>query len=81
MELEEQVMDLIRSNIEKKYVITLQSNLRQDLAVDSFGTMMIINAIEDAFNIVVNENDIRTLVTVHDIVALLKTKYLSAKTA
>ena len=81
MELEEKVMDLIRSNIEKKYVVTLQSNLRQDLAVDSFGTMMIINAIEDAFNIVVIEDDIRTLITVNDIVALLKTKYLSRETA
>ena len=75
MELERKVMDLIRSNIEKKYAVTLESDLRQDLEVDSFGTIMIVNAIEDEFGITVEETDIRGLVTVTDIVQLLKTKY------
>jgi acyl carrier protein len=75
MELEQKVMDLIRSNIEKKYAVTLESDLRQDLEVDSFGTIMIVNAIEDEFGITVEEADIKGLVTVTDIVRLLKTKY------
>jgi acyl carrier protein len=75
MELEQKVMDLIRSNIEKKYAVTLESDLRQDLEVDSFGTIMIVNAIEDEFGITVEEADIKGLVTVADIVRLLKTKY------
>ena len=75
MELEQKVMDLIRSNIEKKYAVTVESDLRQDLEVDSFGTIMIVNAIEDEFNITVEETDIKGLVTVSDIVKLLKTKY------
>jgi acyl carrier protein len=75
MELEQKVMDLIRSNIEKKYAVTLESDLRQDLEVDSFGTIMIVNAIEDEFNITVEEADIKGLITVTDIVQLLKTKY------
>jgi acyl carrier protein len=75
MELEQKVMDLIRSNIEKKYAVTLESDLRKDLEVDSFGTIMIVNAIEDEFNITVEEADIKGLVTVSDIVKLLKTKY------
>jgi acyl carrier protein len=75
MELERKVMDLIRSNIEKKYAVTLESDLRQDLEVDSFGTIMIVNAIEDEFNITVEEADIKGLVTVDDIIQLLKIKY------
>jgi acyl carrier protein len=75
MDLEQKVMDLIRSNIEKKYAVTLESDLRQDLEVDSFGTIMIVNAIEDEFNITVEDADIKGLVTVTDIVRLLKTKY------
>jgi acyl carrier protein len=75
MELEQKVLDLIRSNIEKKYAVTLESDLRQDLEVDSFGTIMIVNAIEDEFGITVEEADIKGLVTVTDIVRLLKTKY------
>ena len=75
MELELKVQDLIRSNIEKKYAVTLESDLRQDLEVDSFGTIMIVNAIEDEFGITVEEADIRGLVTVADIVRLLTSKY------
>jgi acyl carrier protein len=75
MQLEQKVMDLIRSNIEKKYAVTLESDLRQDLEIDSFGTIMIVNAIEDEFGITVEEADIKGLVTVTDIVRLLKIKY------
>ena len=75
MELEQKVVDLIRSNIEKKYAVTPESDLRQDLEVDSFGTIMIVNALEDEFGITVEEADIKGLVTVSDIVQLLKTKY------
>ena len=76
MELEQKVMDLIRSNIEKKYAVTLESDLRRDLEVDSFGTIMIVNAIEDAFSITVEEGDIATMEKVSDIIALLRKKYL-----
>jgi acyl carrier protein len=36
---------------------------------------MIVNALEDEFGITVEEADIKGLVTVNDIVRLLKTKY------
>jgi acyl carrier protein len=77
MDLEKKVVELIRSNIEKKYAVTPQSNLREDLEVDSFGTIMIVNAIEEEFNIVVDEQDIKAMVRVSDIVKLLEQKYLA----
>lgn len=76
MDLEQKVMDLIKANIEKKYAVTLASDLRVDLEVDSFGTIMIVNAIEDAFGITIDQTDINKLCRVSDIVTLLQTKYL-----
>jgi acyl carrier protein len=75
MDIGLKVMDLVRSNIEKKYAVTLQSDLRKDLEVDSFGTIMIVNAIEDEFGITVEEADIKTMEKVSDIVELLEKKY------
>ncbi|MBN2036328.1 MAG: acyl carrier protein [Chitinispirillaceae bacterium] len=80
MNCERKVVELIRSNIEKKYAVTPKSDLREDLEVDSFGTIMIVNAIEDEFNIVVEEQDIKTMVRVSDIVNLLEQKYLTPVT-
>jgi acyl carrier protein len=79
MELEQKVLELIRSNIENKHPVTLESDLRKDLGVDSFGTLMLVNAIEDTFDIAVEEADIPTLEKVSDIVSLLRTKYLPLK--
>ena len=76
MDLEITVIDLIKANIEKKYAVSLESDLRTDLEVDSFGTIMIVNAIEDEFDIEVEQADIPTLVRVSDIVSLLRDKYL-----
>jgi acyl carrier protein len=76
MDLEITVIDLIKANIEKKYAVSLESDLRTDLEVDSFGTIMIVNAIEDEFDIEVEQADIPMLVRVSDIVSLLRDKYL-----
>jgi acyl carrier protein len=78
MELEQKVIECIKSNIEKKYAVNLQSDLRQDLEVDSFGTIMIVNDIEGTFGIEIEETDIKSMVKVADIVHLLKTKYLQS---
>jgi acyl carrier protein len=75
-ELEQKIMDLIKANIEKKYAVTLQSDLRRDLEVDSFGTIMIVNDIEETFGVEIKEEDIKGIVKVVDIVDLLATKYL-----
>jgi acyl carrier protein len=75
-ELEQKVIDLIQANIEKKHAVTLDSDMRQDLGVDSFGTLMIINDIEEAFGIEIVEADIKEAVKVSDIVQILATKYL-----
>jgi acyl carrier protein len=75
-ELERKVIEIIQANIEKKPAVALDSDLRHDLGVDSFGTLMIINDLEDTFGIEIKEADIKEAVKVADIVQLLETKYL-----
>lgn len=75
-ELEEKVIAVIRANLENKYEVHLQSDLRTDLEVDSFGAIMIFNDLEETFGIEIKDADIKSIVKVADIVHLLATKYL-----
>jgi len=76
MELEQKIIGLIQANIEKKYTVALNSDLRRDLGVDSFGTIMIINDLEETFGIEIKEADIKEAAKVSDIVQILAAKYL-----
>ena len=75
MNIEEQILSIVRSNTERKQAVTLASNLRQELRLDSFGTLMIINALEEAFGISVEDGDFTRVQTVADVVELLRAKY------
>ena len=79
MELEQKVIELIRANIERRYTVTPASDVRRDLGVDSFGVIMIANAIEDAFGVTVTDDEISKLATVSDIVNFLRPKCLHHK--
>lgn len=78
MKIEEKIISIIQSNTEAKEGISLRSNLRQDLRLDSFGTLMVINALEDTFGIVLEEADFARVNTVGDVVSLLRGKYACA---
>jgi len=75
MNLEEKVLAIFQANTEDKTGVTLTSDLRRELRLDSFGILMIINAIEDAFGIAVEDVDFTGANTVADVVALLHSKY------
>jgi acyl carrier protein len=77
-ELEEKVIAVIQANIENKYEVHLQSDLRTDLEVDSFGAIMIFNDLEETFGIEIKDADIKSMVKVADIVHLLAAKYLQS---
>jgi acyl carrier protein len=77
-ELEEKVITVIQANIENKYEVHLQSDLRTDLEVDSFGAIMIFNDLEETFGIEIKDADIKSIVKVVDIVHLLAAKYLQS---
>ena len=75
MKLEAKIIALVGAHTPAKEAVTLTSDLRKELRMDSFGTLMIINAIEDEFGISVEEADFTQVHTVADIVSLLETKY------
>lgn len=78
MDLSEKVICIIKENVETNIPISPGSHLQNDLSLDSFGAIMIINAIEDEFNLTFTETDFKKLKTVAEVVNLLETKYLVA---
>ena len=78
MKIEDKVISIVRSNTEEKDPILLSTDLRKELRLDSFGTLMLINAIEEGFGISLEEADFSRIKTVADIVSLLQGKYQCA---
>ena len=75
MKIEQRVVSIVQANTEGQKEVSLASDLREDLHLDSFGTLMIINALEEAFGISFADGDFTGIVNVADIVRLLQTKY------
>ena len=75
MKLEEKVIAVIRENSERLQIIPPDADLQDDLGIDSFGTIMIVNGIEDAFSITIDETDLKKIRTVSDIVRILRENY------
>ena len=71
MDLKHEIIETIKSNIEKKIDITLKTNL-EELELDSFGTLIIIDAFEQKFNITINNENFLNLKTVNDIAEKIK---------
>lgn len=78
MNLEERVISIIKENIEKEnnFVpdISLETDIRKDMDIDSLGLILIINGIEDEFSITIKNTEINDINTVADIVKKLKEK-------
>lgn len=73
--LTKQVIAVIRDNVEEGSVINPESNLRDTQGIDSLSVIMIVDGIEERFNILVQESDIEAMTTVSYIVNLLRDKY------
>ena len=74
MNLENKVMQIIKENCEKKIDLKVDTDLIEEAGIDSFGILMIIGALEDEFNIQIDETQFRDLRTVTEISAQLKQK-------
>ena len=81
MNIEEQVLAIIRSNTEDKCALSLGTQLRTQLGLDSFGMLMVINGLEEGFGIGLQEEDFRRVSTVADVVVLVKEKLASGAAA
>ncbi len=75
MKTEAKLISIIQATVEDKPNITAATDLRKELHLDSFGTVMLINSIEEAFGIEIDEADFAQVKTVSDVIALLESKY------
>jgi acyl carrier protein len=74
MELFNKITEIISRNIDWRDEIRPEERLKEDLEIDSLDVILIINEIEDEFNIIVEQQEIRCLATVQDIVDKLRQK-------
>jgi acyl carrier protein len=74
MELEERVIDIIRNSLDYHDEISINDNMVNKLGIDSLDLLMIINSLEDTFSIRIEDQDLKELKTVCDVVEKLKVK-------
>ncbi|MGW8161326.1 MAG: acyl carrier protein [Desulfobulbales bacterium] len=74
--LENKVKKIIKSISIFSESIQMETNLREELHFDSLTALMVMNEIDDVFDIEIIEEDFQNLVVVADIVRLLREKYL-----
>ncbi len=76
MKIDELIISIIETNLENKAKITRETNIKSDINVDSFGMVIIINALEEEFSITIDDADFYKAETISDIISILKTKYI-----
>ncbi len=74
MKLFNQLTDIISRNIDWPDEIRPEDRLKDDLEIDSLDVILIINEIEDEFDITIEQQEIRCLSTVQDIADKLRQK-------
>ena len=79
MELNDKIISIIKDQCDSVVYIDRTSNLEEDLGIDSFGAIMIVNAIEDEISIRIKNEDLEKFKNVNDIVNVLQYKYLNRK--
>ncbi|HDS09918.1 MAG TPA: acyl carrier protein [Firmicutes bacterium] len=76
MNFEEKIISIIKNNTEgKNKDVTISTDIRKDLGIDSFDSLMVITALEDEFSIYIPDTDFEGINTVSDIIRLLLEKY------
>ena len=66
--IKEAVITALKENTSWDGEIKMEQTLRDELGIDSFGVLMIINTLEDEFGIEISNEDIEGLGTVADII-------------
>lgn len=72
--INQKVLTVIREQGYDDIGVTAESNLRDDLGVDSIGLMAVIIALEDAFEMTIPDEDIDRLITMGDLLTYLEYK-------
>jgi acyl carrier protein len=75
MSVKERVLEIVEENSEKKIDIKMNSDLKEEIGIDSFGYLMIVNALEDEYHVHIDETEFLHFRTVSQIVSELLSRY------
>lgn len=79
IDLETKVLNILQSISQRTEPIRMETNLREEMDFDSLTTLMAMNELDDAFGIVIEEEDFIDVVVAADVVQLLRENYLDAE--
>ncbi len=72
--ISEKVIDALKETGFDEVPLTLTTNLYDDLDVDSIDVVDLRVNLEESFEIILNEDDIRAIQTVEDVVSMIEQK-------
>ena len=67
MNLNEEIIKTIKSNIEKDMIITPETAL-EELELDSFGIIILVDAFEQKFNVSIKNEEFTDIKTINDVI-------------
>lgn len=73
MNLNEEIIKTIKSNIEKDMIITPETAL-EELELDSFGIIILVDAFEQKFNVLIKNEEFLEIKTIKDIIERIQNK-------
>ena len=74
-EILQRVSDVIRQVLmAEQLVVKPESNLADDLGMDSMGAVEFVNTVEDEYKISINEDEMQSIKTVNDAVNMILNK-------
>ncbi len=74
-EIFQKVSEVIRQVLmAEQLVVAPESNLADDLGMDSMGAVEFVNTVEDEYKISINEDEMQSIKTVNDAVTLILKK-------
>ncbi len=71
--IEDRILKVVRKNMEKKMEFELTQTIK-DIGIDSLGMIIILDALEDEFEIEIDKDEILIDGTIKDIIEYVKSK-------
>ncbi len=75
MQFSDRILSIIKEDVEKANNISLDTNIRKDLEIDSLDFLIVINSIEDEFSINIDEKDFSEIETIGEMILKLEEQF------
>jgi acyl carrier protein len=75
-DIETKVLNILQTISKRTVPIQMETNLREEMDFDSLITLMVMNELDDAFGIEIDEEEFKNVEVAADVVQLLRENYL-----